>query len=162
MLNHTSEGEGNMYRYTIIRYRNNLLGESKIDIPLAVVVETEDGQSGFIIGREPELPESLSELSRSILKKFPEIVSEQLFDARKSGTQKRLTEVFSEIYQWNIYTSAVKRIQETCNLEEVAFSIFNSRVSKMSVRKKETESKKQMYGVKRDELFRLTIPEYAI
>lgn len=158
MIEHSTRKKTNRYRFTIIRYRNTLLGQPDVDIPLAVVVETEDGREGFILGCEPKLPSIVSDISKSVIKKFPEILSEQLSEAKKEKTPKRVIQIFSENLKWNIYVTSEKPLQVSCGIEEVAFSIFNSQVSELQTKAKSVNHE---YDVKRDDIFRLKIPVYA-
>ena len=122
MLSHTQPKHPYCY-YSIIRYRESLIGSSQLDIPIAVVVETK-GHDAALMGYTPPEINNLSSISAAVISKLPQILIKQLEEAREQSKGRSVIDILSSNNRWNIYLTKPQKYETNHNLQETTLLLF--------------------------------------
>src|SRR5574341_263062 len=112
------------YFYSIVRYRNSLIGSPAVDIPIAVIVEPEGENSASMMGYMPPQIASFSELSRAVIDKLPETLIQQVVESRSKNNTISVIDALSANNLWNIYLTKTAKITTEHNLKEITLLLF--------------------------------------
>jgi hypothetical protein len=119
------------YRYSILRYQPTLERTERESFAVIVEGKLRTGGVIFFVGRTlEEVPSTVSDVSKSVAKKMPDILASLVSDAvQKKSADEDILDWVSRNMHWNFQATQPTLLEDIDPVHAVAFKLFAQHVA---------------------------------
>jgi hypothetical protein len=117
------------YHFAVVNFQPSLTTKAAPE-PLAVVVEGSAGDQKTVVifGRRSSGLDGGSEVTRDVLRRLPDLLTEQVQEAVAAGRAENVLAHLGSANRWNIFVSPSESIKTTLPVQAIAGQLFGERV----------------------------------